>query len=117
MSSAPGPAQNLTPQQQEKAQQYPAWLKSVPSWVYTPFKPIYLACTTAIQLIIYMGLHWLVGRFFGDYIAADFPEMRRYLEVGSAGVFFYLICKSLWDLVWEERPRFKTALKKSDKIE
>ena len=113
MSSAPTPQQALTPENQEKLA---TLLRAIPAWFTAPFKSIFLACITAVQLIIYMAMHWAVGRFFGDFIAKDFPQMRRYLDVLSSGVFFYLIVKSLGDLVWENLPNFKPLRKTNDNM-
>ncbi len=113
MSSSPQPQQTLSPETQAKLI---ALIKAIPPWVYRPFKPIYLAFITGVQLLIYMAMHWLVGRFFGDFIAKDYPQARRYLDILVVAVFFYLIVKSLVDLVLENLPDLKALRKTDDKM-
>jgi len=79
----------------------------VPPWIRRQTKSAFVVCLTAFRLILYMLMHYVVGVVFAKYIAKGFPQASRYLEIVSVSVFGFLIVRALWDLAWEERPRFK----------
>lgn len=90
--------QNLSSESQETIKRLAALM---PRWLTSRLKATFLAIATAIQLVIYMALHWLVGRFFVALIASEFPTLKRWIEVLSAGIFFVLIVISLLELLVE----------------